>query len=308
MSSDPPAVNRHNRGALSRVLREPLVHFLIIGGLLLGANALMNSGEADVPAENEILITAADVERLGSVWEEQWRRPPTPEELAGLIDDFVREEVLYREAMALGLDDNDTIIRRRLAQKFTFLTKDLALQVEPSDEDLETWYRENPERYQDDPTISFSHIYFGDEKRGDTVVDDAKAVLEELRADPEPPVTAPDRGDRFMLRYDFQNLTTEDINRQFGAGFGEALTQLEVGTWQGPVESGFGMHLVRVHEQTPASIPEFALVRDIVEGDWLAEQNRMIDEDVYKELLARYVVKYEPEARADLGMDEAEAQ
>ncbi len=253
--------------------REPLVHFLGIGALLFGVFALVND-EAGSGAANRIEITAADVERLQQRWTRQWNRPPTETELKGLINSHIREEVLYREGLALGLDQNDTIIRRRLAQKMEFLAEDLADQVKPTDEELERYFDRNRDKYRLPAYFSFTHVYLSVDKRGDSAERDARRLLVHLQTTDATPVQVSGQGDRFMLQYDFVRKTEQEVAKLFGRRFAEQLSEIPEGSWQGPVESGYGLHLVRIHDKVEPRLPELNEVRDRVRSNLVSERRR----------------------------------
>ena len=165
---------------MSKLLREPLLIFLVLGALLFGLYTLVKDQSQGSSDALRIQVTAADVDQLSVRWQRQMGRPPRPEELQGLTDNFVREEVLVREALALGLDRDDTGIRRRLVQKMNFLVEDLALLNEPTDADLSDYFEQHPEIYRLPPRISFTHIYFSRDQRGDATKADAELALSQL--------------------------------------------------------------------------------------------------------------------------------
>jgi hypothetical protein len=243
---------------LKKWYKEPLLHFLAIGALIFGLFTLV-SDEKDVISKNKIIITAAGIERLSNNWAIKWRRPPTEIELQGLIESHIKEEVYYREALALGLDQDDTILRRRLMQKMEFLSNDLAELNQPDEAALNKYFLDNQEKYELPPRISFTHIYFSLDKRGAKVFEDAKSVLSGLDA-----LSAPEKGDSFMMQYDFVQETPFEVERLFGKSFAEQLLKSEINTWQGPIESGYGLHLVRISEKIDARMPELASVIDKV--------------------------------------------
>lgn len=284
--------------AVRRVLKEPLLHFFLIGVVLFFVFYAVNDEAADEQSGLEIRIGVRDIEQLTALWTERWQRPPTPSEIRGITDDFIREEILYREALALGLEENDIIIRRRLAQKITFLTQDLAAALEPSEEELLEWFKENLALYAEEPRITFTHIYFSEDQRGSRAESDAQSLLEEFSQTEAIPDRAPDRGDRFMLRPDYREVTPFEIRREFGIAFGDVVVELEPGAWQGPIRSGYGVHLVRVIQRTDPEAPLFEEVRDRVEGDWLHEQNKRIDRAYYDGLLEKYDVVMDAEVQA----------
>ncbi len=267
--------------------REPSVHFLMLGALLFGLFALVND-EASSRPPNRIEITASNVERLRDVWSKQWNRPPTEPEIKGLINSHIREEVLYREGLALGLDQNDTIIRRRLMQKMEFLSNDLAELNQPDESALNQYLLDNQERYQLPARASFTHIYFSVDKRGAKAVEDAKKVRSGLTA-----VRAPEKGDSFMLPYDFELETPFEVERLFGKDFAEELFQSEINGWQGPIESGYGLHLIRIDEKIDSRMPELASVIDKVRTDWMFEQRKKMNEEIYERFKERYEIVVE---------------
>ncbi len=269
------------------LLREPLLHFLAIGALLFVVYSIVSDGDR-ADDELRIEIGAADIAYLEKVWQQQWRREPTAWELQRLIDDRIREEILYREAIALSLDADDTIIRRRLAQKMQFLAEDLASQVEPSDEQLLAFYNDNHDELTDPAQFSFTHIYFSRDQRGDKAAADAERVRRELldRAVER----APEHGDRFMLESDFEALTERQVARLFGNEFAHEVFQLTPGEWAGPLESGYGVHLVRISNTEPARLPEFEEVRSQVTNLYLDDLRRRTNEEVYKRLKSRYEI------------------
>lgn len=264
------------------------MHFLTIGALLFVLYAVTRT--ADEPTHDTITISAAQVALLQEQWEQQWQRPPTPQELQWLIDQHIREEILYREAKALGLDRDDTIVRRRLAQKMEFLVADVATLIEPSEEELQVFFAERSEQYQQPAKVSFTHIYFNpDERRGHTQ-QDAERNLQALRTEKHFPQRAPERGDRFMLHSDYRQQTQTEVAREFGQPFADRLFDSPPREWFGPVESGYGLHLVRIEEQTASTLPSFATVRSRVRDDFVANKRREANEAAYLRLRERYTV------------------
>lgn len=280
---------------MSRLLTEPLIHFLVIGALLFGLYSWMNPDVAGAD-DRVIEITPGIVQRLKDAWSRQWRRAPTEEELDGLIEDHVREEVLYREAIALGLDKDDTIIRRRLAQKMEFLSEDLGTLAEPTDAELREFYTERSTEFAEPARVSFSHIYFSPDQRGASAAADAEIVLTELRA--AGVVDATERGDRFLMQSRYQSLTERDASQLFGGKFAERLFELPADSWEGPVESGFGWHLVRISERVAPRLPDFEAVRDEVQREFDYERQRASRAATYEALRSRYRVIFSPPAGA----------
>ena len=277
---------------MKKWLKEPLLHFLVIGALLFGLYSLLNPGEANV-ADNRIVVSAGDIERLSANWAKKWDRSPTASELQGLVEFYIREEVYYREALALGLDRNDTILRRRMMQKMEFLSNDLADLSIPDEAALNQYLLANRETYDQPARISFSHIYFSYDKRGNRILDDALKVLTDIRAIADPVARLSEQGDPFMHQYDFALETPFEIARLFGQGFAEQIFPLETDDWQGPVESGYGLHLVRVNEKVAARIPELATVIDKVRADLMFEQRQKTNNEIYKRFRERYEIVVE---------------
>jgi len=274
-----------------KFLREPIVHFLVIGAVIFGLYEVRND-KAAPEAGNRITVTAGDVEWLSAAWAKRWQRPPTAEELKGVVDEHVREEILYREALALGLDRDDTIIRRRLAQKLEFLTEDLAASRDPKPAELLTYFEGNRERYQVQPRLSFTQVYFSLDQRGATTERDADVALVSLRAGSTEAIPA-GLGDGFMLDDTYRDTTMPDIEAVFGRDFAHSLFELDPGVWSGPIASGYGLHLVRIEERTLARVPTLDEVKMQVRNDWSYDQRREANEAIFERLSARYTVVVE---------------
>ena len=273
---------------LRRILREPLLHFLVLGaGLFVLFGAI--GGPAD-ERPDRIVVSVAKVENLAELFRRTWRRPPTPAELDGLIEDHVEEEILYREALALGLERDDIVIRRRLRQKMEFISEDAALQAEPTEAELRAFLAERPERFREPSRFSFAQVYLSPDRRGQDAWSDAERVLVALdsgRADPA------ESGDPFLLEQDYRELAARDVERLFGRAFAAQVAELPVGRWSGPVESGYGLHLVLVRERTPGHLPDLDEVRDAVVNEWHAARREESSRAFYEGLRAGYEVSVE---------------
>jgi len=267
--------------------KEPLLHFLIIGAVIFVVFSIANKDEAAVSG-NKIVVSTPEIERLSDNWSKKWNRPPTETELKGLVESYIKEEVYYREALALGLDQNDTILRRRLMQKMEFLSNDLAELNQPDEAALNKYFLENQEKYKLPARVSFTHIYFSLDKRGAKVVEDAKSVLIGLNA-----LRAPELGDTFMMQYDFVQETPFEVERLFGKGFTEELFTLGTNTWQGPIESGYGLHLVRISKKVDSGMPELVSVVDKVRTDLMFEQRKKMNKEIYEKFKQRYEIVIE---------------
>jgi hypothetical protein len=270
-------------------LRDPLLHFALIGcGLFLGYRALHPADAGDAPSRIE--LTADDLRQLEITWRAQGRPAPTQGELGRLVEQRVREEVLYREALALGLDRGDEIVKRRLAQKMEFLFEDVAALREPTPAELAAWYEAHREEFTQPARVSFAHLYFSPDRRGTEARAAAAEVL--ARADGQPldwPAGAA-HADPFMFQSWYGDRSFDDVAKTFGPGFARALFDTAPGTWAGPLESGYGWHLVFVESLTPARVPPLADVEREVEGAWTEEQRTQIREQAYAAMRARYEV------------------
>jgi len=269
------------------------VHFLLIGVTLFVVYDVI--GGSRPQRDGRIVISAGDIERVLATWQKQWMRPPTERELQGLVDSQIREEVLYREARAIGLDEDDTIIRRRLAQKLEFVAQDLAGQTEPTDEELSAFLDDNADRFEIPPSFTFGHVYLSHQQRGDAIAADAEGILAALRAGADPS----DLGDRFMLQRSYVDRTQQEIGQLFGRAFAARLLELEGGAWQGPVESGYGLHLVRIDRSVSSRAPLLDEVRADVREELLAERRREANEAMVTRLRGKYEVVIEWPATDD---------
>ena len=268
--------------------RKPVLHFLVIGAVLFGLHTLFRRSTSD--EGNRVEVSLADIDRLRGLWKRQWRRPPTEKELEGLINQFIREEILYREAVAMGLDQNDTVIRRRLAQKMELLSNDLAAFAQPTEVEMQQYLEQKPERYGVPARISLSHVYMSRDRRGAAVEDDARHVLHKLRSKSISPGEYRELGDPFMLQYDYPSRSQQDLRELFGTAFAESVFELELGSWHGPVESSYGVHLVLVRERTEPRMPSLSEVRARLRADLLHQRRREMNEAFYAALRERYEV------------------
>jgi peptidyl-prolyl cis-trans isomerase C len=270
------------------LLCEPLVHFLTLGALIFVLYTF--APRAQEPISDTIAVNAAQVAALQEQWQQQWQRPPTPQELQWLIDQHVREEVLYREAKALGLDRDDTIVRRRLAQKMEFLVADVSTLTEPSEEELRAFFAAESEQYREPAKVSFTHIYFNPDERRGRIQQDAGRTLLALRTEKHPPHRAPERGDRFMLHSDYRQQTQVAVAREFGQAFADRLFSSPSREWIGPIESGYGLHLVQIEERSEPTLPTFATVHTKVRDDFVAHKRHEANEAAYRRLRDRYTI------------------
>ncbi len=287
-----------NRFLDVKFLREPLLHFLLIGGAFFLLYAAF-SGPKTEGAGKTIVVSAAEIEWMQASWQKRWGRPPTAEERDGLIQQYIRETVLYREALVLGLDKDDQVIRRRLGQKMEFIVKDLVALAPPTDEDLLAYFEAHRDRYQDPVRYTFTQVFVDPDKRGDATLDDAEAIKAKLIAEGDAIDDPGALGDGFMLATYYAEKDQLEIQKLFGSGFAESLATLTPGQWHGPVLSGYGAHLVYVRHATAAPPPVFDEVRGQVEQEWTAEKGEELKEQFYANLREQYKIVIEQPTESD---------
>lgn len=272
-----------------RWAREPLLHFILLGGLLFLAYRWWgDEGERS----SEIVVSARTISSLSQAFTRTWQRPPTQQELDGLVEQHIKDEIYYREALAAGLDRDDTIVRQRLRQKMEFLQEDIAAQIEPSEAELRAYLERNAARYLSQARVTFAHVYLSSDRRGERVAADAERLLAQLRASSPSSVPA-GAGDPFPLALTFEDIEADQLDRLFGTGFSAQLATLPQAEWSGPVKSGYGLHLVRVVGYSPAAPPAFAAIRAALARDWSAERREQLAAEFYRELRRRYDVTVE---------------
>ena len=271
---------------MKRLLKEPLLHFLLLGALLFGAYAWLNRGGGDLGPARQVRIGEGDVKWLAETWSRQWQRQPTREELSGLVTAFLKEELLAREARAMGLDENDTVVRRRLAQKMEFLVQDTSRLAEPAEDVLRSFHAAHAELFQADGRVSFTHVFFSPDQRKDAAAD-ARAALAALARGG---ANAAQLGDRMLLEAELRDADTQAVASQFGREFANAVFALKPGAWSGPLESGYGLHLVRVSELKPGARRDFAEVKPQVLDRWHEQHQRENSEKYFAGLLKKYDV------------------
>ncbi len=273
---------------LSRLWREPLLHFLLIGfALFVFYEQVADNAEAP---PKQINVAAGQVEQLAANFQRTWSRPPTPRELEQMIEGYVREEVFYREALAMGLDRGDPLVRRRLRMKLEFMLEDLASQA-VDDPVLETYLQQNIENFRVEAQVSFTHVYLNPERRKD-INADAMQLLQRLRGGADPDSL----GDATLAPRNYQRARQSEIARDFGEEFSVGLAKLPRGEWSGPVWSPFGAHLVRIDERVDARNPALAEVRDQVLREYHAEQRKLQKDLAYQQLRETYEVTIETPA------------
>lgn len=279
-----------------RLFREPLFQFLIAGALLFGGHEWWTRGTRTSPTEGSVRIGEGEVRWLRETFANQWRRDPTGEEMDGLIATLVEEELLAREARALGLDQNDTIVRRRLAQKVTFLVEDTSRIADPGEEELRRFYEAHAERYRTEPEVSFSHVFFSRERHPHADAD-ARAALTMVAAAGLQGVKPPE-GDPLPLEDAFVDVDFQAVSGLFGPEFARAVFALPPGPWSGPVVSAFGVHLVRVTRLRQAEPRRLEDVRDAVVTDWRRQREIETKAAYVAKLRDKYGVVVDDDARS----------
>ena len=284
---------------MKKLIREPFIHFILLGAAIFLAYHFLSARTDNQPGK--IVITQGDITSMVIGFSRTWQRPPTREELDGLIRDRVREEVYYREALAMGLDQNDPIIRRRLQQKLQFVTDDVAAPAEPTDAELSEYLKTHADVFRLDRRFTFNQVYLDPAKHREGLARDIEKLLTQLQGHGSSDLDLTSLGDTFLLEHRFEAAPTTEIARQFGDKFAAKLADAPIGQWFGPVESGYGMHLVFVEERTEGRQPELAEVRDAVRREWTNARRLESNEKFFQNLLKHYEVvieKIDP-AKAD---------
>ena len=279
-----------HEGAMEKPRHEPLVHFLLIGTVLFAAYAWFQPVRDDAPGSKQIPLSIAEITQLVALFQSQWKREPSPQELARLVENRVQEEVLYREGLLLGLDKDDTIVKRRIAQKMQFLAEDMAAAHEPTSDELRDWYRQHAEQFALPARYSFRHLYFSPDHRGANARADAERALAKLLGQPEDTTIAETLADPFMFQDYYRDRASEFLGKELGPNFAVAIAQLAPGSWQGPVESGFGWHLVFVDTVIPGRVPDFEEVTPDVKTAWLSAQKASGWAAAYTKMREQYTV------------------
>lgn len=276
---------------MKKLIREPLVHFLLIGaGLFLLFGWKGNPASMQGGVQSTTIIVAQDtIDQLVAAFNRTWMRPPTEGETKGLMENFIRDEIYYREAIAIGLDQGDALIRRKLRQKMEFILEDIAAQTEPTDEELERFMTEHRQKYLIDPQIAFRQVFINVDKRGDSAEAYASQVLEQLDGGAD----ANALGDRSLINHAAELSPLWKIKKDFGETFSTQLLDIEPGKWMGPLRSGFGLHLVFIDKRVVKPLPQLEDIRNSVKRDWAVALQNKLKDDAYARIRERYTVKIE---------------
>jgi peptidyl-prolyl cis-trans isomerase C len=275
---------------LRRCLREPMLQFVLIGAALFAIYRLSHRSAPEPSDSRKIVLTSEDVAQMTLMWRAQGRPPPTEQEIRSLLDNKIREEVLYREALAMGLDKDDTIVKRRMVQKMDFLAEDLSNLREPSPEELRTWFAKNSERFLVPGRVSFRHLYFSFDKHGKQTSNVAAEALKKISGESANSSEAAALADPFMFQDYYGDRSFDELAKTFGPQFARSLFTLTPGSWQGPIESGYGWHLVFVDSVTPVRVAGFEEIEADVRTQWVSAQREEIKRRMCDEMKSRYEI------------------
>ncbi|MBM9604125.1 peptidyl-prolyl cis-trans isomerase [Desulfopila inferna] len=279
---------------LLKFLKEPLLHFLLIGAGLFflsgygNGPAPMQTGQTG-ESSTEIVVTGSNIDQLVETFSKTWQREPTQKEEAGLIETFIRDEIYYRQARAMGLDRQDPVIRRRMRQQMEFIFEDISSQDEPTDAELSTFMLENPERYLIDPQVSFLHVYIRTDGAAAQAGNETVRLLSLLQEGAEPSTL----GAPFLLGNDIRLSPLWEISNRFGDDFGRRLLEVQPGRWEGPLPSAYGLHLVFITDVKESRLPPLAEVREVVARDLMRMRQQMLKDETYAKLKEKYTVVIE---------------
>ena len=267
---------------MTRLLREPLLHFFLGGALLFGVYGWLQDGRSNSPTE--VVVSRGQVRSLQLQFERVWQRPATSDELQGLIDGWVKEEIFYREGIAMALDRDDPVVRRRVGQKLEFIL-DSAAPASPTDAELQSWLDAHPGDYQTEPTYSLRQVFFNPARHGDALSADVAAARRDLESGKAI------EGDATLLPHEMNAARATDVARAFGNEFLEGLGTTAIGGWHGPMRSDFGVHLVELTERRDGGQAALNDVRAQVERDLLHARTEDAKAAVYERMRANYRVR-----------------
>ena len=277
--------------ATRKILREPLLHFVLLGALLFAAFGWLGPRSS---GSSSIVVTHGQISHMVNSFARSWQRAPSQQEMDDMVRDYVKEEAMVREALALGLDRDDLIIRRRLRQKMEFVSVDASILAKPDEKELQAFMEAHAARFASEPRLSFTQLFLDPQRHGSQLAAHSQRLLASLQqaGASRASATAPG-GDPVALAATYDKLPLGDVEKLFGEAFAARLRQLPVGTWQGPLESAYGAHLVQVSAHTPGSLPPLSQVRETVLREWSSEQSRVASERMEQQLLSKYAVTVE---------------
>jgi hypothetical protein len=272
-----------------RIIREPLFQFMVLGMGVFALYTVLNVSDASRGLEpDRIEVSPGRIAQLEQIFAKTWQRPPSRRELQGLVEGFIKEEIFYREGRKLGLDRDDTILRRRLQQKMEFLMEPSAAELEPTEEELRRYFKEHIERYRSPSRIAFRQIFLDPRKRND-IEDDARALLQTVNANPDS-VNTGELGDTTLLPTEVGLVPMDRIAGTFGEDFAAAFPEASPGKWFGPIQSVYGLHLVMVDDRINPEEPELDRVRQAVLRDWQGAKRDETSQANYREMMQRYEI------------------
>ena len=268
-----------------KILRDPLLHFCVLGLLLFVVYDQLNPGNDEAVIE----VSPARIVQIKRLWQMQWQRQPTDKEIDQQIESYIREQVLSREAIAMGLDKNDSVIRRRLMQKVDFLLDDVEA-VEAVDEAaVRAFYQDNLLQFRSEAMFSFHHVYINPEKHANPVAE-LSVLLKQFRKQPVDLNKLAEYGDNFSSGSVFSRQSRSQVNRIFGSGFAESVSELALQKWVGPITSGYGQHLLLLTDYQPPAQPHFEQVSEQVEESYRWQRRQDLKQQAYQKLRQRYRV------------------
>ena len=293
-----PEAARASKGFIRRAMRQPLVHFIIAGFALFVVYALLHPERFAADNSRRIELSATDVGTVELAFIARWQRPPTPTELRGLLATEVRNEILSREAIALGLEKDDVIVKRRLAQKMEFLADDMSGLRDPTPAELRAWFDQHKSEFAPATRITFRHVFFSTDLRGAGAEGAARKALTSASSRRE----AAPRGDPFMYQDYYAGQTEVQVAQVFGSDFAKPLFSAPTQRWSGPLASGLGWHIVRAEELSPGELPSYEVVEADVRERWMIEQRDAAKRAGFEAMLARYEVVLPSESAVDLAL------
>jgi hypothetical protein len=270
---------------LSKILKEPLLHFLLIGACLFGLYTWLNP--AAMQSDKRIVVDQGRINYLVQRFKRVWQRAPNEQERQSLIEDFIIEEIYYREALAMGIDKNDPVIRRRLRQKMELYTDNLASTLAPSDAQLNEYLQQHPDKFKSDARYTFKQVFLNTDAAAEKLDERLKTIESKLSKGERV------KGDPSLFPGSFEDADAFSVNRTFGHEFAEKLDQLPLNQWSPPIKSGMGVHFVMLTDRQPGQLPALADIRKQVEREWRFDRAQSIDKALRKKLLTSYDVVIE---------------
>jgi hypothetical protein len=281
------------------LLKRPSVHVVLLGVVVAGA-ILISKGPPSGDESRRVLLSGGDILQLKASFVRTWQREPTTIELRGALEQHIRQEILYREALARGYDRDDLVVRRAMQQKMEFLAASQALAEPPSDEEVEAFFSLRRERYRLPAIVSFAQVYISPDRRGARAEADAAEILARLRNEDPEPDGLPTWGDSIMLEPYYAGVTEREVSATFGDQFSAAVVAQEPGSWEGPLLSGYGLHLVKVVQREDSRIPDWSEIRARIINDIEFEAKASARDQLYQEIAQSYEIVLDSTARSVL--------